>query len=436
MLRVFHLVVGVLVSAYGAMAMIPNGLTATFQLILENVQRPRQLVDREVNESKWKLQGVKLHPKCNEMPEIELASYSTEDYVKTLGSFQTIWTMIDLLFGQFLFIPVSGSSVTWSRTIPGGNLAKQSSTCTSYTDFRMSLAGMEVSRIVLVAGSISVECSNRTIAQQIIDAFSAGTVRGLSCHGNSWLAGTCGGDSSISVAREGESKACECFDNEAVMIRPCIDNSNWGGTGSDVCGSVTTTLSISVYRYIPTNMPTAMPTETPTTAPTLSPTSSPTETPTTLPTGIPSHLPTETPTDQPTLSIIQYEDPVDSIITDFDIVDKNGDEYLNYEEIVFAIADTAKDGRLSLDEYQAARAEGHFIDTSYSQSNFSTPNSPDFADVTKDFGIIDRNHDEFLNYDEIAFAIADITKDGKLSILEYKAARTDGIFIDTSYTLE
>merc|ERR1719397_7809 len=256
---------------------------------------------------------------------------------------------------------------------------------------------MEVSQISLSAGSSSVSCNDGTIAQQITDAFSAGTELGVSCNGRSWHTGNCGDSSIISAAQVGyQSEACRCGSFQYVMIRPCIGNQNWGGTGSNICSSVTTTLSITVYvnptsrptllptsvptetpTTQPTLMPTSSPSETPTTQPTLIPTSFPTETPTTLPTLIPSHLPTQTPSDQPTSFIIRYQDHIDSIITDFDIVDKNGDEYLNYDEIVFAIVDTGKDGKLSFDEYEAARAEGHLIDTSYSHSNSSTLNSTD-----------------------------------------------------------
>jgi len=50
-------------------------------------------------------------------------------------------------------------------------------------------------------------------------------------------------------------------------------------------------------------------------------------------------------------------------VEDFTRIDKDGDGYLNYNEIVFDIADTDKDGLLSLEEYAAARAAGNLADT-------------------------------------------------------------------------
>jgi len=192
-----------------------------------------------------------------------------------------------------------------------------------------------------------------------------------------------------------------------MIIRPCVNNVHWGGTKANVCNSVTTTLSVTVFHT--TDEPTNMPTETPT------------------------EKPSETPTVQPTnSSMIQSRDD-GNIITDFGTVDRDGDATLIYHEIVFAIADANKDSKLSLSEYQAARAERIFVDTSYMQTNSSIA---DDVDLIADFDIIDRNADGVLNYDEIAYAIADTTKDGSLSYDEYEAARSDGIFVDTSYPFE
>jgi len=307
-------------------------------------------------------------------------------------------------------------------------------------EFRRSLVGFGANHVVVRAGSTKIECSDITIAKQIVDRFSSSSPSTtgrleFKCQGNSWSVGTCGDGMEISVS-VGQSKICACHGNN-VVIRPCVNNHNWGGSGTKACSSPTTLLRMTVYKRTqrptaqptaqPTLLPTAMPTEAPTTQPTLPPTAMPTETPTTLPTT----MPTKTPTTQPTMPTVHAD-----LINDFDIIDKNGDGSLNYDEIVFAIADTNKDHKLSLKEYEAARADRLFIDTKYTLTNSTVVKISDDVDLSADFHTIDRNGDGFLNYDEIAFAIVDTKKNGKLSLEEYEAARADRIFVDTSYKPE
>jgi len=52
-----------------------------------------------------------------------------------------------------------------------------------------------------------------------------------------------------------------------------------------------------------------------------------------------------------------------NINADFDRIDKNGDNVLNYDEIEFDLSDTNRDGSLSLEEYYAARAENKIVET-------------------------------------------------------------------------
>jgi len=107
------------------------------------------------------------------------------------------------------------------------------------------------------------------------------------------------------------------------------------------------------------------------------------------------------------------------LLNDFDLIDKDEDGFLNYDEMAFDIADVDKDGILSLEEYESACADSIFAETVHD------------SDMAIDFDRIDRNDDGFLSYDEVAFDIADIFKDGLLSLGEYASARADGLFADT-----
>jgi len=437
----------------------------------------------ELLETKLNVEYNAVAQECDAAIQNEKVNHSNHKSIGGLGWIRAIWTMVDLLLGQFVLTPVSGGSVTWARTIPTGTLKSSSSICSSMTKFAESLRGFKTKTVAISAGSTSIICNNAAIAKQITDHFSltSPSKTTFSCNSNSWSVGICGNGREITAA-VGQSTICSC--NAAantVTIRPCINNVNWGGIGKKVCSSTKTTLRITVSSQTffvlptpiptaqPTLSPTAMPTQTPTAQPTWSPTATPTFSPSTVPTMSPtatptfspstapttsptarptfspSTAPTTSPTATPTLSpstvpttspTLNPTTQVD-LISDFDIIDKNGDGFLNYDEIAFAIADTNKDDKLSLKEYEAARSDRIFIDTAYTSTNSSLVKFSGVVDfITGDFDIIDRNGDGFLNYDEIAFAIADIKKDGKLTLKEYEAARARRILVDTSFKLD
>jgi len=334
--------------------------------------------------------------------------------------------VILFLLSVFLLSSQSAETLVWSRSIPRGSLSKSSPICTSMQEFRQSLVGFKTAVLAISAGSTTVTCSNATIAKQITDSFASISSGTFACEGKNWYTGLCGDGAEISVSVD-DSGICAC-NKDDVVIRPCINNANWGGSGT-VCDSVTTTLRMTVEAP-PTLSPTATPTETPTIKPTFSrqPTFSPTAMPTKVPTLSPSATPTSSQTFKPTVDV--------DLISDFDAIDKNGDGSLNYDEIAFAIADTNKDNKLSLEEYESARANRVFVDTAYTITTSITIQSSDDVYLRTDFDVIDKNGDGFLNFSEIAFAIADFKKDSKLSLEEYEAARADRIFPDTSYTLK
>jgi len=101
-------------------------------------------------------------------------------------------------------------------------------------------------------------------------------------------------------------------------------------------------------------------------------------------------------------------------IADFNRIDRHDIEgLLTYNEVVFDMADSDKDGFLSLKEYSKARAVNRYRKTI------------SHADALTDFKRIDQDGDGLLNYDDLAFAIADSNKDGVLSLVEYSRARAN-----------
>lgn len=102
-------------------------------------------------------------------------------------------------------------------------------------------------------------------------------------------------------------------------------------------------------------------------------------------------------------------DPIS--LQSFARIDRGEDNFLNYDEFAFNIADDNKDDVLSKMEYSDARAAYMFVETATDTT------------VLSDFERVDRNHNEVLTFLEIAFDSADIDKDGTLSIMEYTGAR-------------
>jgi len=80
----------------------------------------------EVLETKLNLPNVEVVPDCNAVFQNEKTSYSTNKNISGFGWIRAIWTVVDLLLGQFVLTPVSGLSTTWRRTIPRGPLSSDS----------------------------------------------------------------------------------------------------------------------------------------------------------------------------------------------------------------------------------------------------------------------------------------------------------------------
>jgi len=97
-------------------------------------------------------------------------------------------------------------------------------------------------------------------------------------------------------------------------------------------------------------------------------------------------------------------------LPDFDRVEQDGDDVINFVEFVFDRADVNKDGVISRVEFSEARANHRFAKTTD-------------EDTSNDFDRVDRNGDGFLDLDELEFDMADSNKDGGLSYDEYHVAR-------------
>ena len=131
--------------------------------------------------------------------------------------------------------------------MPKGYEYTSSDYCTSMMDYQKSLVGISINSIEISAGYTSRTCSDSHVANQIVSAFSkcrddnCSSRKYFTCQGNKWGVGNCGDGGEIMV---GQTTVCSCSTHD-VVIRPCIDNDNWGGN-YDGCAESTTKLRIVV----------------------------------------------------------------------------------------------------------------------------------------------------------------------------------------------
>jgi len=97
----------------------------------------------------------------------------------------------------------------------------------------------------------------------------------------------------------------------------------------------------------------------------------------------------------------------------FERADKSSNGFVDFEEMIFEVADLDGDGALSSSEYSKARSFHRFDGKTSSDK-----------DMVIDFSRIDKNGNLLLTIDEIAFDIADTNKDSELSLEEFARARS------------
>jgi len=101
--------------------------------------------------------------------------------------------------------------------------------------------------ITVAAGTESRTCDDPTVANQIIEHFTKNdkSRKSYKCGYHTWWVGNCAAGSHIGLEICVDcKKICNCGQPGAVVLRPCINNGNWGGHGK-TCGGGPTTLSLT-----------------------------------------------------------------------------------------------------------------------------------------------------------------------------------------------
>ena len=141
------------------------------------------------------------------------------------------------------------AATCWEQVMTQGHISSSGPECTSYNEWRASLTGTEWS-ITLTTNGVTVACTDPTKAAAITTYIRDWTMPGhkgldqvMSCDGITWAFGQCGPlDSvpSLMIRAGGGTGICDGSDcvagSSEIMMRPCIDNANWGGGNGPTCG--------------------------------------------------------------------------------------------------------------------------------------------------------------------------------------------------------
>ena len=133
-------------------------------------------------------------------------------------------------------------TLTYTQSFRVGETPNGTWQCNEWNGFRSSInAGFTYSSITL-AGSSNPRgrtCTGAN-ANTLCQALRTGVTTSVSCDGNTWTVGACGGGN-IEVNADG--LFCNCGSQWAA--RPCHGDSNFGGVGTGSCGAANQTLTVN-----------------------------------------------------------------------------------------------------------------------------------------------------------------------------------------------
>ena len=139
------------------------------------------------------------------------------------------------------------AATCWEQVMTHGTISSSGPECTSFNAWRVGLRGTE-SSITMTANGAEVLCTDpaeaATITSYIRDWTPGMPDQYSSCDGVIWALGWCGG---LEIHAGGGAYVCQCgtVGMSEIVMRPCIDNANWGGGNGVTCGAPTQTFAIS-----------------------------------------------------------------------------------------------------------------------------------------------------------------------------------------------
>ena len=155
----------------------------------------------------------------------------------------------------FLFLSgwnlnANGQSLIYNQSFTSGSVP--STQCTAWTSYCTSLLSTYIYTGFNVSGSLNTTgytCTNATVATAIATALRTGSATTQTSDGHTWYVGTgcgsgCSGSGGAIIELAVDQGTCAC--GSVASIRPAINNSNWGGMGTN-CGAASQTLIVTFY---------------------------------------------------------------------------------------------------------------------------------------------------------------------------------------------
>ncbi len=137
----------------------------------------------------------------------------------------------------------SGSPITFTQTFVSGSTS--TAQCTQWDLFRAQLIPQSYSTLNMRGTNdpVGVSVTDPTIAAQIAAALYGGTTGSWVSDGRTWNVGNaCGGPPNPPMELSADGDVCQC--STGYIVRPCINNSNWGGINGITCSAGTQDMTV------------------------------------------------------------------------------------------------------------------------------------------------------------------------------------------------
>jgi len=98
---------------------------------------------------------------------------------------------------------------------------------------------------IVVSGTFDTTgaaCTDPAVVDAIATALRTGVAGSWTCDGYTWYTDRCG--SYLELVARGDD--CYCSD-PGHILRPCINNNNWGGVATDTCAAPAQTMTVTFY---------------------------------------------------------------------------------------------------------------------------------------------------------------------------------------------
>ena len=130
-------------------------------------------------------------------------------------------------------------TITYTQSFTSG--VTPSSQCTAWTAFVAQLIVRSYTKLTIrgTYDTVGVTITDPTVIGNIALALRTSVAYGpVTSNGRSWAVGACGSGMELSA------NGAVCWCNTGYIVRPCINNLNWGGANTATCSGPSQTLTV------------------------------------------------------------------------------------------------------------------------------------------------------------------------------------------------